>query len=41
MDYPPFFAYFEWVLGQLAAPFDREMVRVANIDYNEFSVVTY
>ena len=41
LDYPPFFAYFEWVLARGAAWFDREMVRVGNLEYDALSVVMY
>jgi alpha-1,3-glucosyltransferase len=41
LDYPPFFAYFEWLLSRPAAWIDREMVRVANLNYGEQSVVFY
>ena len=42
LDYPPFFAFFEWLLSQPAAAIvDREMVRVENLYYSELSVVYY
>jgi alpha-1,3-glucosyltransferase len=41
LDYPPFFAYFEWLIAKPAAWFDREMVRVANLEYDQISVVIY
>ena len=41
LDYPPFFAYFEWILAQIAALIDREMVRVENLEYKETSVIVY
>ncbi|KAG9304272.1 hypothetical protein G9A89_019834 [Geosiphon pyriformis] len=35
IDYPPFFAWFEWVLAQIAARIlsDQEMLRVDNLNY--------
>lgn len=42
LDYPPFFAYFEWVLGQIGGNLvDREMVKVENQYYGENSVTYY
>jgi alpha-1,3-glucosyltransferase len=41
LDYPPFFAYFEWLLARPAAVVDREMVRVQNLEYGEKSVIFY
>lgn len=41
LDYPPFFAYFEYVLSIPAGMIDREMVKVENLDYNEHSVIYY
>lgn len=41
LDYPPFFAYFEYLLSLPAAYFDREMVKVNNLYYSEKSVVFY
>jgi alpha-1,3-glucosyltransferase len=42
LDYPPFFAYFEWLLGQIGGNFvDREMVKVENQYYGEISVTYY
>ncbi len=34
LDYPPFFAYFEWLLAQVAVIIDPEMVKVSNQYYD-------
>ena len=41
LDYPPFFAYFEWILARVAHLVDPEMVKIVNLYYNEVSVVFY
>ena len=33
LDYPPFFAYFEWCLGQVAAIYDPRITRLDNLLY--------
>ncbi|KAH8924835.1 glycosyltransferase family 57 protein [Atractiella rhizophila] len=41
LDYPPFFAYFEWTLSKLAYIFDPEIVRLDNLNYQAWSVVAF
>ncbi|KAH7105365.1 glycosyltransferase family 57 protein [Auriculariales sp. MPI-PUGE-AT-0066] len=41
LDYPPFFAYFEWMLSFPAALVDQRIVDVNNLRYSAWSVIAY
>ncbi|WFD22871.1 dolichyl-P-Glc:Glc1Man9GlcNAc2-PP-dolichol alpha-1,3-glucosyltransferase [Malassezia equina] len=41
LDYPPFFAYFSWILSLPAVLIDPNIVRVDALDYEAWSCVAY
>lgn len=41
LDYPPFFAYFEWILSIPASLFDKRIVDLNNLNYDSWSVIVY
>jgi alpha-1,3-glucosyltransferase len=41
LDYPPFFAYFEWLLSQVAAFVDPAMLMIDNLSYDSWQTIYF
>lgn len=41
LDYPPFFAYFEWILSQFAQFVDKNMVQISKKPYQSKETILF
>lgn len=41
LDYPPLFAWFEWILSKIAVLIDPKMVHISSLDYASSACVAF